>query len=189
MGLTINIIFDNRHSEDYERLLNEFESQTVRPEYKFWPCIINKESVVSSINASHKMIVNWAKDNGIKEVVIAEQDLHFTHPKAWQYFLENKPVDYDIYLACSYVKDLDKLTGGLKFLICGFHLYIINEKYYDKFLSVNDNEHIDTAVGNMKDNFVFCYPFPALQRSGYSANNMADVNYNITLQEEDIYKG
>ncbi len=187
--MIINIIFDNRHSEDYERLLAEFELQTVKPSYKFWPCIINKDSVVGSINASHKMIINWAKDNGVKEVVIAEQDLSFTHPTAWEYFLKNKPTDYDIYLACSYVKDRCKDTGVLKFLVCGFHLYIVNEKYYDKFLSAKDNEHIDSEIENLKGDFVFCYPFPALQRAGYSANNGAPVNYNLILQEEDIYKG
>jgi hypothetical protein len=185
----INIIFDDRQNDDYERLLGEFIKQTVPPKYKFWPCVINNKSVVSSINASHKMIVQWAKENGLKEVCVAEQDLEFTHSTAWEYFLNNKPKEYDLYLGGSYVKDRDEKTGVFKFMICGFHLYIINEKYYDAFLSVKDTEHIDTEVGDLKGNFVFCYPFPAIQRPGYSANSQEVVNYNTLLQPEDIYIG
>lgn len=185
----INIIYDERQSDDYARLLEEFIGQSIIPKYKFWNCIINKDSVVKSINASHKMIVNWAKDNKMDYVVIAEQDLHFSCPTSWEYFLRNKPFNYDIYLACSYIKNSIPNTEVLENLICGFHLYILNSCYFDTFLSVPDDQHIDTAVGDLKGNFVFCKPFPALQRVGFSANNKTIVNYNAILQPEDIYKG
>lgn len=186
---TINIIYDERQTDDYPRLIGEFIKQTVIPKYKFWNCIINKDSVVKSINASHKMIVNWAKDNKKPYVIIAEQDLEFTCNKSWQYFLEQKPQDFDIYLGCSYVKNAIPNSDVVDNLICGFHLYLISEKFYDVFLSVPDDHHIDTAVGDTKGNFVFCKPFVALQRSGFSANNKAIVNYNLVLSEEDIYIG
>lgn len=85
----INIIYDNRHTaEDYSRLICEFTEQGIS-NYKFWDAIVLKDSVVDSISASHKMIIQYAKDNGLKKVCIAEQDLTFTCPTAWQYFLDN----------------------------------------------------------------------------------------------------
>lgn len=180
--MDLNIIYDNRWDKDYGRLLGEFIEQGIT-KYKFWDAIVNKDSVVGSINASHKMIVRWAKENGLKDVAIAEQDLHFTAPDAWQYFLKNKPEDYDIYLASTYILPISNNR------ICGFHLYILNERFYDSFLSVPDLAHIDTAVCDLKGKYVFCYPFPALQRAGFSANCKAEVNYNGILEPKDIYKG
>lgn len=189
MDITINIIYDDRFPDDYPRLIGEFIKQTVTPKYKFWNCIINRDSVVKSINASHKMIVNYAKDNNLPFVCIAEQDLEFTCNKAWQYFLEQIPKDFDIYLGCSYIKNVNPNTAVVDNFICGFQLYILNQRYYDAFLSVPDDQHIDTAVGDLKGNVVFCKPFVALQRSGFSSNNNAIVNYNAVLNEEDIYRG
>lgn len=177
--MDLNIIYDNRHSEDYGRLLGEFMVQDIY-DFKFWDAVILKDSVVKSINASHKKIVQWAKDNNKKEVCIGEQDLTFPAKDGWKYFLKNKPDDYDIYLGCSYVPND---------IICGFHLYVINESFYNKFLSIPDHEHIDTAANDLGGKYVFCKPYPALQRAGFSANNMTDVNYNSVLKEEDIYKG
>lgn len=176
----VNVIFDNIYLEDKDRLIQEFSEQNIS-EYKFWNAIIINYKPVQSINASHKMIVRDAKEKRVSETIIAEQDCHFTSPNSWKYFMDNKPSDYDLYLGCTY--------GSLKQkMICGFHLYIISEKFYDKFLSVSDNEHIDTAMDSLKGDYKFCYPFVALQRVGYSANNGAVVNYNPIISNEDIYK-
>lgn len=51
--MDLNIIYDNRHSEDYGRLLGEFMVQDIY-DFKFWDAVILKDSVVKSINASHK---------------------------------------------------------------------------------------------------------------------------------------
>lgn len=184
----INIIYDCRYPEDYERLLGEFITQGIT-DYRFWTCVMDKDSIVASINASHKMLVKHARDLKLPYIIIAEQDLQFTHPNSWKYFLEKKPDNYDLYLACSYIKNVNPNSEIVDNLICGFHLYIIHERYYDSFLAVPDNEHIDTAVGDLKGNFVFCKPFPALQRIGFSSNNKTIVDYNKILLPEEIYNG
>ncbi len=177
--MQVNVIYNNINIEDYDRLIKEFDEQNVS--YKFWDAVIIDYKVVESINASHKMIVKWAKENNMDEVIIAEQDLTFTSPNSWKYFIEKKPVDFDLYLGCTY--------GSLKHnMICGFHLYIVSNKFYDRFLSIPDNVHVDTFMDSLKGDYKFCYPFPALQRPGYSSNNMAVVNYNACLKPEDIYK-
>lgn len=180
--MTINVIYDNRSFDKKELLLKEFSNQGIN-DYKFWDCVVITNDVVSSINASHKNIVRYAKENGLKEVCIAEDDLMFPCVGAWDYFLNNKPDNFDLYLSATYV-----VSHPLKH-ICGFHLYVVNESFYDKFLSASDSEHIDTVMDSIKGNFVFCYPFAALQRPGFSANNKSVVNYNSVLEPKHIFNG
>lgn len=160
----------------------EFEIQGIHF-YRFWNATIDKDSVVKSINASHKKIVQWAKDNNKPYVCIAEQDLTFPAKDGWDYFLKSQPKEFDLYLACTYVPPI---TNNI---VCGFHLYIVAQKFYDKFLSAPDGEHIDTAMDGLKGDYKFCYPFAALQRPGFSWNNPhSPVNYNGILKSEDIYQ-
>ena len=187
--MKVNIIYDDRNTpEDKERLIQEFYEQGIT-DFKFWDAIVLTDSVVKSINSSQKMVIKWAKDNNIEMCCVIEQDATFSSYKSWQYFLEQMPNYFDIYLGCSYIKDINPNTEVVNNLICGFHLYVVHSSFYDAFLSVPDDAHIDTAVGDLKGNAVFCKPFVALQRSGFSANNKAIVNYNLVLSEEDIYRG
>jgi len=68
---------------------------------------------------------------------------------------------------------------------------MVHEKFYDTFLGIPDNVHIDTEFNNVKGGYVFCYPFAALQRPGFSVNNKAEVNYNrgCGLKDKDVYGG
>jgi len=182
MSNTIHVIFDDRHPADKQRLLLEFNEQGI-DDFRFWNAVVNKDSVVNSIASSHKMIVQYAIDNNLDEICVAEQDLTFSCPTAWKYFIDNKPKDYSLYLACTYTPPI---TNNI---ICGFHLYFIKKEFYMTFLSVKEDLHIDTAMCDLGGRYVFCYPFPALQRSGWSANNRIDCNYNVILSEQDIYKG
>lgn len=190
MDIKLHILHDDRQPQKLPLLLNELSSQGIT-NYEIVPAIIEgNKTVVESINAGHKSIVRRAKEQGLPCVAIAEDDISFTAPDAWQYFLNQMPKEFDVYLACSYIRNLVPNTGDIENLICGFHLYILNSSYYDAFLSVPDKEHIDVAVGDLKGNFVFCKPFPCLQRAGFSANNPGEpVNYNGILKSEDIYIG
>lgn len=76
--------------------------------------------------------------------------------------------------------------------MCGLQLYFINEKFYDAFLNIPKKVHCDTYMDNLNGDYKYCYPFPALQRPGFSTNNKDSkepVNYNSILSEKDIYKG
>lgn len=182
------LLYDDRNSELFKIVVDEMHRQGIE-QYKFQsPIICN--SIVKSINISQKAIVQKAKERGDKECCILEDDIWFPADDGWQYFLKNKPEDYDIYIGGSYLQDnrieyISPVTKVSEYV--GNHCIIIHEKYYDKFLSVDDNLHIDTAQKGLGD-FYLCYPMPALQRAGKSANNgFQEVNYNSVLKEEAIY--
>ena len=180
--MVINVIHDNRLTGRLEALMKEFEQEGIK-DFKIWDIVEDSKSVVTSINLSHKRIVSWAKKEGLSEVCIGEDDLCFSAKGGWQHFLRNRPKEFDIYSAATYVEDTND-----KNILCGFQLYVVNNSFYDAFLSVDDKLHIDTEVANLKGFFHVCRPFAALQRPGWSSNNMAQVNYNSLLKPEDIYQ-
>jgi hypothetical protein len=179
--LKLHTIYDERRSEKYDALINELFVQGI--DYQLW-MPVEAKTVVESINLSHKAIVKYAKRHGMDRIFIAEDDCFFPAKDGWQHFLRNMPSDFDLYSAATYTDDLHN-----KNILCGFHLYCISEKFYDRFLSIPDNVHIDTACNSLNGNFVVCRPFAALQRKGFSANNQMIADYNLLLKPEDIYYG
>jgi hypothetical protein len=185
----LNIIFDDRRPERYGLLVNEFRRQGIS-NYEIWPCII-RPSVLESITMSFKMIVRAAKEKGLEDVVIGEDDLWFPAKDGWDYFLRNKPENFDVYIGGTYLIENPQRYKPPVVKVkawVGNHLIIINEKYYDTFLSLPDSVHCDTANDGLGD-FYVCYPFAALQRAGYSSNNKTIVDYNKILNPEWVYGG
>lgn len=182
---TVNIILDSRIPEKYDNLIYELNRQKIA-DFEIFPCLIYPD-VVSSINASHKMIVQKAKDENKNECCIMEDDCMFPSENGWQYFLDNKPMEFDIYSAGNYMafKRPEKPCIMKVDCIVGLHLYFIHSKYYDNFLATANNKHIDTE---QKGDLYVCYPMPALQRAGFSANNKSMTNYNAILSTGDIYQ-
>lgn len=176
-------------------LAAELERQEI--EARIWQCIPDSESVVRSINLSHKQIVAFAKEQQLPEVCIMEEDVMFPAPNGWQYFLENKPAEFDLYLGGAYnlneaaYRRIREKNGPVEIHnFAGLHCYIINENYYNKFLSMPTNKHIDDQPGMGR--FFVCAPFAALQHPGWSANARQHVNYNCDkriLPPECIYYG
>ncbi len=181
----LHILWDDRRQEKYPLLMGELIQQGIT-DYELVPAIIDpKKNVIESINAGHKSIIRRAKENKLPFVVVGEDDLMFTAPNSWQYFINNIPETYDLYLASTYL-----LPVTLN-LLTGFHLFICHEKFYDRFLSASDTEHIDNAVCDLKGDYKICYPFACLQRPSWSSNSKSEVNYNTGcgLTEQDIYRG
>ena len=177
------------HSEDrYDRLKrfqDDFKEQGIE-DYLVFPAIF-ETTPQHGINKAHKQIIKYAKDYGFSEVCVFEDDVKFTHPNSFNYFLANKPQDFDIYLAGIYLGDIDE-NKRIKNDFAGFHCYIVHEKFYDTYLSVPDTEHIDRALGGLGD-FYVCHPFAAIQYNGFSDNTKREMTYDFLLERWELYKG
>ena len=137
-----------------------------------WDAVV-LPNTITAISQSHKKIVRNAKICGKKLCAIAEDDCIFTSENGWNYFLENLPQDFDIYLSSFYsgVPLEDKSLHGFSGLTC----YVISERFYDTFLSLPENKNIDRAMTGM-GKFLFCDPFVTKQRNGYSFHRKKEVN-------------
>jgi hypothetical protein len=174
--LRLNLIHGNR-SERLQTLKEQLRSNNVT-DYEFWEGVY-RPSIKASINEAHKQIVMYAKIAGWKEVCIAEDDLIFTSPKSWEYFLDNKPKDYDLYLSMIYLGEPDENNEVKDFT--GLTMYCVHERFYDTFLNTPYDDHLDRLLSKTEGKFVVCNPFVAKQTNGFSSNTGKMENYDQLL--------
>ena len=94
--MSLNIIY-LRHRIDRLALLQKELDHEKITNYRIWDGIIDENPCVG-IARAHKQIIRFAKESRLPEIVIAEDDLHFTTQGAFEFFLSNKPNVFDIYL-------------------------------------------------------------------------------------------
>lgn len=176
--MKLNIIIGNR-TERLPKLLNELESNGIT-DFKFWEGMY-LPSIKESINRSHKQIVQWAMDNDIDEVCIAEDDLKFFSTKSWEFYLSKKPNwwEYDIYLSMVFMGDIKPNNKVDEFT--GLTMYCVSKKFYDIFLSTPSEGHLDLLLARQGDYHV-CMPFVATQFDGISGNTGKYEEYETLLQ-------
>lgn len=171
--MLINVIHGGR-TERMALLEKEIEGQGLSMffDVEVWQGVHDSRSVVRSINLSHKQIVRNAKENGYPEVTIAEDDVKFCGKGAIKYYLDNKSTDYDLYLGCVYLGDIqpDNTVDEFSALI----FYTVHERFYDTFLSVSDDLHIDRALTRL-GKFVVCNPMCCKQHDNIFSSNTGKI--------------
>lgn len=181
--MTINIIHLSDRLDRKKSLKKELTEQCIL-DYKIWGGIIDLKNPARGISKAHKQIVKYARNNSFKEILIAEDDLKFTSKGAFNFFLQNKPKDFDIYLAGIYFGELNTDSTVKDF--SGLTCYIINQRFFDIFLSMPEDENLDRSLKN-KGKFVVCNPFTVIQYNGFSDNVKRDCNYDSYLQGRKLF--
>jgi hypothetical protein len=144
----------------------------------YWPAILCTNTV-ASISKGHKQIVRYARDNNLTDICIAEDDIQFTSIKGWQYFLDNKPEDFDIYIGGHYSGI--HLPDNSVYSFTGLTIYCISSRFYNTFLSTNELRNIDGALAG-SGRFVVCNPEIAKQLNGYSFHRKKVINDDSHLE-------
>jgi hypothetical protein len=179
----LNIIHNQYRPDRLQTLNYELNRQEGVEIWRLWPAILDSP-VCKGVSRAHKQIVQFAKDWKIPEVIIAEDDIKFPAEDGFKYFLSKKPEDFDLYLGGIY---RGEIKDGKTDDFSGLHLYIIKQKFYDTFLSINEEKHLDTELKGKGDYHV-CYPFAAIQYSGYSDVERAKTNFEGLLTDKLIYQ-
>lgn len=149
----------------------------------------------TNIANAHKKCIRYAKEKGWDYCIVMEDDVAFPDPNAFNYFIESMsklPLDWDIYTSgfytCSFMQrdyeNIHRIAG-----MAGFHLYAVNSKFYDTFLSAPEHYHIDqwSTAYELSKTFC-CYPFAAYQKPGYSENVKKNVDYSNLITPNELYK-
>lgn len=184
--MKIFVLHDPRQEDKYWAACEDELARQGIENYQVWGAVYGGGSTVeANINAAHKRMVRAAQSQGLEAVCILESDVMFPHPEGWKYFLGNKPDHFDMYLGGVYSLNQgaqDRLEPGACDIhnFAGMHCYIVHERFYDKFLSVPDDRHIDLVLAGFGV-YKVCYPFAAIQRPGWSANRKMKVNYNDNI--------
>lgn len=159
---------------------------------RFWEGVINKHGGVG-ITQAFKKIVRWAKENNLPMVPIGEDDLQFSAPGAWQYYLDNMPEDFDIYSGGIYSGQLEgnRIVNGYS----GNTLITIKNHFYDFILSANEDPkglglgHLDRWLGcfAFEKKYIVSMPYVVLQSEGYSDNLRRETRHSSYLENMPLF--
>lgn len=147
----------------------------------FWDGIQNTGKPFTGISQAHKRIVRDAKEKGLEYVVIAEDDLLLTSPGSWDYFLSQKPEEFDLYLGTISGGSINQEALEAE-QWSGLILYMVHSRFYDTFLMADEEKNIDRWLSGQgleviekhlgrKPVYKICYPIVAICIDGVSDNS------------------
>lgn len=148
------------------------------------PCI--------AITRGHKSIVQYAKDKAMEWVCVCEDDIFFygDDNKAFQYFIDNIPPSFDVYMGCIYHGELkgNRVINGMS---GSFTLIIIHSRFFDFILNeMPDDCYQDRYVGDFSYKYEY-YVSPLIvcgQTPGFSDNrSVAHSGYDVYLLDKKVY--
>jgi len=182
--MEIHCIHDKKRADRFDLLQKEITTQGLTVRY--WPAIkdpLNRSFV--GISQAHKQIVRWAATEGLPEVCIMEDDCYFFAPGAWDYYLSQKPEDFDLYLGGVF-HGLNEDNTATDY--CGNTLYIVHSRFYATFLDTNELNHLDRALAG-KGRYVVCDPMVVSQHGGFSDNKLRHDSYERYLVGKRLFGG
>lgn len=183
---TLHILHLSRRIDREQQLIRQLEWNKVP--YLLWEGIDNPNNVKESITKGHKKIIQYAKDNNLPFINIAEDDLMFTHKDSYKYFNEQTPDYYDLFCGVIYAGTVEnnRILNGMS---ATHTLYKISQRFYDFVLSLPDDIHIDRELGStaFKHKYYVCEPFVCTQSGGYSDNLRQVMYYDVYLQGKKMY--
>lgn len=159
---------------------------------RFWEGVIDTRGGWAGINLSFRKIVEWAKENNLPFVPIGEDDLVFSAPGAWQYYLENMPDEFDIYSGGIYAGQISE--GRIMNGWSGNTLITVKDTFYDEFLKISEealvgSDHLDRRLGRyaFRKNFRVCEKSVVFQMQGYSDNHKKMTTHTAFLEEMNLF--
>jgi hypothetical protein len=174
----IHCIHDEARTDRLALLEKEIAVQKLN--VQFWPAVKDLVMGFRGISRAHKQIIHWAMWKNLPEVLIMEDDCYFFAPGAFEYYLSQKPVDYDLYLG-NVFSGLQ--PDGTAPDFCGLTLYFCHSRFYKTFLSMPEENHIDRALSlRAKGRYVVCDPMVCSQQAGYSDNKKTVSSYDHYLE-------
>lgn len=190
MSHSLNILHLPKRVDRMENLVNELAEQEIT-DYTIIEGFIDLAAVFRGINNSHKSIVRLAQQQGLKSVTIAEDDICFFGKGAWQFYLDNMPEDYDLYMGMIYEGKIgeDNRIMPDPYSFSGMTLYTVNERFYNTFLGVKELDHIDKTLGQLCGQYKFyvCPEFMCKQMNGYSDQKKRDCEYDHYLKGRKLF--
>jgi hypothetical protein len=182
--MEINIIHLPHRLDRMVLLTEELANQRIE-NFKIWRGFYDEIVPAKGISRSHKQIVRYAQKNKFEEILIAEDDFKFTDKGAFQYFLDKKPEDFDLYLASVYFGNINSNNTIEDF--CGLTFYIISARFYNTFLNIPEYDNLDRLLSKL-GKYIVCNPFTVIQHNGYSDNQKSCCNYDALLSNRLLFK-
>lgn len=173
----------------YESLIEELRCQGIT-DFKIWEGFYEPDNTKQAIQKGHKKIISYAKENNLPRIIVSEDDIVFSSPKSYEYFISQIPEDYQLF--CGLIYNGEVSDGRILNGMSGTHtLLCVHESMYDFILSQPDDVHCDRHLGQYAYQFKYfvCEPMICYQRGGYSHNLRYEMFYHTYLEGKKLYDG
>jgi hypothetical protein len=180
----INILNLPRRTDRRDAVTLQMEME--KATYVFWNGVEGKNPI-HNINKAFKSVIQFYKNQPTDRCFIAEDDLRWTGTGAWKFFLDNMPDSFDIYTGSYYSGSHDENFIVKDF--AGMTLVCVHKRYYDTFLSLPADRHIDRAIAASGAKIVVCTKFVAVQAPGYSDQRRREANDSHRLIGKEMFEG
>jgi hypothetical protein len=180
--MIVNILTLQESEQRQKALIPRLEEQGI--EYEWHYGIMDKMIPFAGIARSHKSIVRKARSRKDKFCCIAEDDVVFTALGSWQHFLNNMPEEFDLYLG-GISNGHIALNNTCKDFR-GLFLYVIHERFYDTFLSLNELTNIDAELAG-KGLYYVCNPFAVIHADGHSYHHGTRKTYGHLWKGRQLF--
>ena len=186
--VTVHTLHIPHRTDREENMIKQAKEQGFKIEWHIGE--YNKKNPKKAINLGHKAIITKAKEAGMNSVLVAEDDCSFFDKGALDYFLSKVPEQYDIFCGLIYVGNVDENNRIISTFSGGMTFYSCHSKFYDKFLALPDDVHIDREIGNHHKDFELyvCNPYVCQQTGGYSDNLRKNMTYQVYLEGKSLFK-
>jgi len=157
--------------------------------YQIHPGVRHKFSF-EGIRRAHHNIVKIAQHQKLPYITIAEDDIMFLGPGAYDHYIHNMPdfEDFDLYLGGIMNGEILEDNSVEDGYFTGLTLYTIPAHFYETFLSIRSVGNIDALLRG-HGRYVVCDPMVVTQYGGYSDNKERIVpSYNEQLKGRNLWK-
>lgn len=161
--------------------------------FRMWDGILDERGGWAGIIRAYQKIVEHAMITNMKMVCIAEDDIVFSAPSAWEYFLDQMPKRFDIYsggvYSASQIENRRILNG-----YSGNTLIVIKNNFYEEFLklckeALECSRHLDRQLGmyGFKNYYILCEPYVVYQLQGFSDNHKQLTRHSGFLDDMNLF--
>ncbi len=170
-----------------DKLIKELNSQEIT-DYSIIDGFYERRNTKKAIHGGHKKIVELARAQEMPNVIIAEDDIVFSSPKSYEYFLSQIPESYDLFCGLIYAgkTENNRVISAASGIMT---LYSVHSRFYDFFLSINSDTHIDRELSAtaLQHEYYLCNPMVVYQRGGFSHNLNRIMFYHEYLRDIKLY--
>lgn len=181
----MNIIHLPNRVDRYSLIKKEIADQQIT-DVRFWDGISDEILPCRGIAKAHKQIVAWAAIKNHEEILVAEDDVKFTAIGAFQYYIQNKPKHFDIYLGgitWGTIANDNTVTD-----FSGAMLYMVHRNFYEQILTLAEEKDFDRSLAGL-GRYVVCNPMVACQHNGYSDNQGRYVDFTRYFRRKNWFTG
>lgn len=182
------VIHDVKRTDREVLMKKEFSEQGIEEHINMPAVFLNK--TCDGIANAHMNCVKHAMALDWDYCLIMEDDVKFTRLNAFSDFLKLIPKYYDsfdILLAGAY--QMEVITKGPEIILTrrfsGLHCYVVNKRYYNKFIQCPSGVHIDRWLGGRNQGnatTIVANPFLAIQYPGYSDNAKKEIDWTSMVR-------